>query len=150
MNNQELRNKILDIFNKTFAITYAIEFISIIVSLIGVINTLMALVFNRKREISIIRYIGGSWEQIRQTFLLSAGIVGITGIVLGTLLGLIMSIVLIQVVNKISFGWEIHFQLPFVYLLCVSFLLFIAILSAGLLPSKVARKIDPKRFVSFE
>jgi putative ABC transport system permease protein len=150
MNNQELRNKILDIFNKTFAITYAIEFISIIVSLIGVINTLMALVFDRKREISIIRYIGGSWEQIRQTFLLSAGIIGITGIVLGTLLGLIMSVILIQVVNKISFGWEIHFQLPFVYLLCVSVLLFIAILSAGLLPSKVARKIDPKRFVSFE
>jgi putative ABC transport system permease protein len=110
----------------------------------------MALVFDRKREISIIRYIGGTWEQIRQTFLLSAGIVGITGIVLGTLLGLIMSIVLIQVVNKISFGWEIHFQFPFVYLICVSVLLLIATLSAGLLPSKVARKIDPKRFVSFE
>ena len=61
-----------------------------------------------------------------------------------------MSIILIYVVNKISFGWEIHFQVPFVYLLCVSVFLFIAILSAGLLPSKVARKIDPKRFVSFE
>jgi putative ABC transport system permease protein len=150
MNNQELRNKILGIFNKTFAITYAIEFISIIVSLIGVINTLLALVFERKREISIIRYIGGTWEQIRQTLLLSAGIIGVTGILFGTILGPIMSLILIHVVNKISFGWEIHFQLPALYLFSVSLLLFLTVLSAGLLPSAVARKIDPKRFVSFE
>jgi putative ABC transport system permease protein len=150
MNNQELRSKITGIFNKTFAITYAIEFISIIVSLIGVINTLLALVFERKREISIIRYLGGTWEQIRQTLLLSAGIIGVTGIVFGTILGPIMSLILIHVVNKISFGWEIHFQLPALYLSAVSMLLFLAVLSAGLLPSAVARKIDPKRFVSFE
>ncbi len=63
MNNNELREKVLAIFNKSFAITYAIELISIIVSLIGVVNTLLALVLERKREISIIRYLGGSWDR---------------------------------------------------------------------------------------
>ncbi|HMK50416.1 MAG TPA: FtsX-like permease family protein [Thermodesulfovibrionales bacterium] len=150
MNNQELRDKIMGIFNKTFAITYAIELISIIVSLIGVMNTLLALVFERKREISIIRYIGGTWRQIRQTLLLSAGIIGLTGIVLGSILGPIMSLIMIYVVNKISFGWEIHFQLPALYLSVVSFMLFLTVLLAGLLPSAVARRIDPKRFASFE
>src|SRR5208283_2811925 len=48
MNNRELREKVLAIFNKSFAITYAIELISIIVSLIGVVNTLLALVLERK------------------------------------------------------------------------------------------------------
>jgi putative ABC transport system permease protein len=150
MNNQELRRKIMDIFNKSFAITYAIELISIIVSLIGVINTLLALVFERKREISIIRYLGGRWKQIRNTLVLSAGIVGITGIFLGTILGPLMSTIFIHVVNKISFGWEIHFQIPFLYLSVVIFILFLTTLFAGFLPSKVAQKIDPKRFISFE
>jgi putative ABC transport system permease protein len=150
MNNQELRNKVLDIFNKSFAITYAIELISIIVSLIGVVNTLLALVFERKREISIIRYLGGTWQQIQKTLILSAGIVGVTGIVLGTFLGPLMSFILIHVVNKISFGWEIHFQLPLFYLSAVTAVLFLTTLLAGYLPSKVARKIDPRRFVSFE
>jgi putative ABC transport system permease protein len=150
MNNQELRNKVLDIFNKSFAITYAIELISIIVSLIGVVNTLLALVFERKREISIIRYLGGTWQQIQKTLILSAGIVGVTGIVLGTFLGPLMSFILIHVVNKISFGWEIHFQLPLFYLSAVTAVLFFTTLLAGFLPSKVARKIDPRRFVSFE
>jgi len=150
MNNQELRDKVLDIFNKTFTITYAIEFISIIVSLIGVINTLLALVFERKREISIIRYLGGSWKQIQETLILSAGIIGITGIFLGSLLGSLMSIILIYVVNKISFGWEIHFQVPFLYLSVVTLILFLTTIFAGFLPSKVARTIDPARFASFE
>ena len=150
MNNQTLRDKVMDIFNKSFAITYAIEFISIIVSLIGVINTLLALVFERKREISVIRYLGGSWRQIQQTLILSAGIVGFAGILLGSLLGLLMSIILVHVVNKISFGWQIHFRIPFVYLSAVTAVLFLTTLFSGVLPSRVARKIDPRRFVSFE
>jgi len=150
MNNRELREKVLDIFNKSFAITYAIEFISIVVSLIGVINTLLALVFDRKREISIIRYLGGSWGQIGQTLILSAGIIGAAGILFGALLGPLMSIILIYVVNKISFGWEIHFRVPVVYLSLVAVILFLTTLLAGFLPSKVAKKIDPRRFVSFE
>jgi putative ABC transport system permease protein len=150
MNNQELRDKIMDIFNKTFAITYAIEFISILVSLIGVVNTLLALVFERKREISILRYIGASWKQIQQMFVLAAGIVGIAGIFLGALMGPMMSMVFIYVVNKISFGWYIQFHMPYFYLSVVMLLLFLTTLAAGFLPSKVAQKIDPKRFISFE
>jgi putative ABC transport system permease protein len=148
--NQGLRDKVFDIFDKSFAITYAIELISIIVSLIGVVNTLLALVFERKREISILRYLGASWKQVQQNFLLSAGITGITGILLGFLMGPLMSVILIHVVNKISFGWEIQFEMPLLYLSVVMLLLFITTLSAGLIPSRAARSIEPKKFISFE
>jgi len=150
MNRDELRQRVLSIFNRTFAITYAIELISIIVSLIGVINMLLALVLERKREISIIRYLGGSWKQIRNILVLSAGIIGIGGIVYGALLGWAMSLIFINVINKISFGWEIHFRPPFLYLFIVCGILFLTTLLAGLIPSRVARKTDPKRFISFE
>jgi ABC-type antimicrobial peptide transport system permease subunit len=53
-------------------------------------------------------------------------------------------------VNKISFGWEIHFRIPFFSLLFVTAILFLTILFAAFLPSKVAKKIDPRRFASFE
>jgi putative ABC transport system permease protein len=150
MDNDELRKKVINIFDKTFSITYAIELISIIVSLIGVLNTLLALVLERKREISILRYLGGTWEQVKHMLILSAGMVGIAGIVLGTVMGFLMSVIFIQVINKISFGWEIHFRIPFLYLSIVALVLFLTTLSAGLLPAKVARKTDPRRFISFE
>ncbi len=150
MNNRELRGKILDIFNKSFAITYAIELISIAVSLTGVISTLLSLVIERKREIGILRYLGTDWGQIRRTFVLSAGCIGITGIMLGTVLGLLMSLILIHVVNTISFGWEIQFRIPFLFLAVLSGLVFLTTVLAGSLPATIAKKIDPKRFISFE
>ncbi len=150
MNNRKLRKGVLSIFDRTFAITYAIEFISIVVSLIGVVNTLLALVLERKREISIIRYLGGSWKQIQTTVVLAAGITGIGGIVLGAIMGMLMSVIFITVINKVSFGWEIHFHLPVLYLLAVTAILFLTTLIAGLIPSRVARRIDPGRFISFE
>jgi putative ABC transport system permease protein len=120
------------------------------VSLIGVVNTLLALVLERKREISIIRYLGGSWKQIQATLVLAAGVVGIGGIILGAFMGLIMSVIFITVINKVSFGWEIHFQLPVLYLLLVTTLLFLTTLVAGVIPSRVARRLDPRNFISFE
>lgn len=150
MDNRQLRRSVLAIFNKTFAITYAIELISIIVSMIGVITTLLTLVLEKKREISIIRYLGGSWKQIRRILLLSAATIGLTGILLGMIMGPLMSIILIDVVNKISFGWVIRLRVPVLYLSAVIILLFTTTLFAGLIPATVARKIDPKKFISFE
>jgi putative ABC transport system permease protein len=150
MNNRELRERVVSIFDRTFAITYAIEFISIVVSLIGVVNTLLAIVIERKREISIIRYLGGSWRQIQAILVISAGIVGISGILLGVVMGLLMSVIFIAVINKVSFGWEIHFHMPVASLVIVTIVLLATTLCAGLIPAGVARRIDPKRFVSFE
>lgn len=150
MNNDELRKRVLAIFDKTFAITYAIEAISIAVSLIGVMNTLLTFVLERKREISVIRYLGGSWQQITRVLVLSAGVVGIGGIFFGSVMGLVMSVIFITVINKISFGWEIQFRIPYLYLAGVTAMLFLTTLLAGLIPARVARRVDPKRFISFE
>ncbi len=150
VNNEELRREIVTIFNRSFAVTYAIELIAIVVSLIGVINTLLILVFERKREISVLRYLGGSWNQITGTIVISAGLVGLAGIGLGVLMGPFISMVIIHVVNKISFGWEVGFSAPYGLLGVLTLILFLTTLLAGFLPARIARKVDPKAFVSFE
>jgi putative ABC transport system permease protein len=149
-NNRELRERSLEIFDKSFALTYAIELIAIVISLIGVINTLLILVFEKKREISIIRYLGGGWDQIRNIMVLSAGIVGVAGIMLGGIMGPAISIVIIHVINKISFGWEVDLRLPLGYLASLTVVLFLTTLAAGIIPAKAAQRIDPKKFISFE
>jgi putative ABC transport system permease protein len=150
MNNQQLRQKILTIFDRSFSITYAIELIAIVVSLIGVINTLLVLVFEKKREISTLRYLGMNWKQLRDNLILSAGITGISGIIMGLAMGYMMSLIFIHAVNRISFGWEIEFRIPIFYLFLLTIGLFLTTLLASLIPAKIARRIDPKRFISFE
>jgi putative ABC transport system permease protein len=150
LNNRELRERILAIFNRSFSITYAIELIAIVVSLLGMVNALLVLVLEKKREMSIIRYLGGSWAQIRNMIVISAGIIGMAGVLLGTVMGPIISMVIIHVINRLSFGWDVSFRVPLIPLSILTALLFVTCLSAGFLPSKVARKIDPKAFISFE
>ncbi len=150
LNNRELRERILAIFNRSFSITYAIELIAIVVSLLGMVNALLVLVLEKKREMSIIRYLGGSWAQIRNMIIISAGIIGMAGVLLGTVMGPIISMVIIHVINRLSFGWDVSFEVPLIPLAMLTALLFVTCLSAGFLPSKVARKIDPKAFISFE
>ncbi len=150
MNNQELRQKILDIFDGSFAITYAIELIAIFVSVIGVVNTLVALVLERKRETSVVRYLGGSWRQVQGIIVLSAAIAGFAGIALGLLMGPMMSMIFMHVVNKVSFGWEVSLTMPTSYLVLVASVLCMITALAGLLPARIARRIDPKRFISYE
>jgi putative ABC transport system permease protein len=148
--NSELRLAVLRIFDRSFALTYTIELIAITISLIGVVNALLILVFERKREISVLRYLGASWKHIRQVMVVSAGIVGLGGIVLGFIMGSAISIVITHVINRISFGWEVTVRMPVLTVSLLLALLFVTTLTAGLVPSYLARKIDPKAFISSE
>ncbi len=148
--NNELRHGVLRVFDRSFALTYTIELVAIIISLIGVVNALLILVFERKREISVLRYLGASWLDIRLIMVLSAATVGIAGIVLGMFMGSAISVVITQVINKISFGWEVSLQMPFLSVFMLMALLLVTTIIAGLVPSFLARKIDPKAFISFE
>ncbi|PMP72715.1 MAG: ABC transporter permease [Calditerrivibrio nitroreducens] len=148
--NQVIRKKVLKIFDKTFAITYAIQGIALIVSLLGVGNMLYAVALERRREISILKYLGTDDKLLTKIYTLSAGFVGVVGTVYGFVLGYILSVIIVRVVNTKSFGWSIAFHIDLTknfYLLII--LVFFVILS-GLLPIKTIKQLDPKRFVTNE
>lgn len=150
MNNRELRERILSIFNKSFSITYAIELIAIVVSLIGMVNALLVLVLEKRRELSIIRYLGGSFGQIRNMIVLAAGVIGMAGVLLGTVMGPIISTVIIHVINRLSFGWDVSVRVPLLPLICLMGVLFVTSLTAGYIPTNIARKLNARDFISFE
>lgn len=150
LNNRELKDTIMTIFNRSFTLTYAIEVIAIAISLIGVVNTLLILVLEKKREISIVRYLGADWGHIRSVMVVSAGIVGVAGVLLGSLMGPVIGAVVVHVINKISFGWEVALRIPHLSIALLMLVLFAAVMTAAVIPSLTARKIDPKAFISFE
>ena len=76
VSHRELRNEVLEIFDQTFAITYALEFIAIIVAILGIINSLNALIIERQRDIGIIRAVGAFRKQVEKTTLIEAGMIG--------------------------------------------------------------------------
>ncbi len=110
--NTEIKQEILAIFDRTFAVTYALEFIAVVIALLGIVNTLLTSVLERQREMATLRAIGASAGQIRRLVLWEGLYLGLLGACLGVVGGVLLSFLLIHVINKQSFGWTIHFQFP--------------------------------------
>jgi putative ABC transport system permease protein len=110
--NAEIKREILAIFDRTFAVTYALEFIAVAIALLGIVNTLLTSVLERQREMATLRAIGASAAQIRRLVLWEGLYMGLLGACLGVAGGVLLSFLLIHVINKQSFGWTIHFQFP--------------------------------------
>jgi putative ABC transport system permease protein len=141
--NQDLRRAALEIFDRTFAITWALEAVAIVVAMLGAANSLVALVLDRRRELGLLRYLGASAKQVRGMILLEAGFLGVLASVLGLALGSALSVLLIYVVNKQSFGWTIQFHPPSELLGGALLLVWCATVLAGLYPAGMAARLDP-------
>jgi putative ABC transport system permease protein len=148
--NTELKQQVLEVFDKTFAITYSLEIIAILVAVLGLFNTLVSLILERKREIGILRFIGAFTHQIKRMVLIEAGILGLIGSAMGLIAGVIVSYILIFVINKQSFGWTIQIHFPYFFItLLVAFSWGVSIL-AGLYPARLAQQLNPKEAVRVE
>jgi putative ABC transport system permease protein len=143
LSNGEIRKQAMRVFDQTFAITYAVEAISIIVAIGGVAGALISIVIDRKREFGVLRYVGGTSAQIRKLILVEAALVGILANVLGLVLGYVLSLVLVYVIDRQSFGWTIQFHWPVAVLLGSLSIVYVATVLAGLFPARLAVRLDP-------
>jgi putative ABC transport system permease protein len=148
--NRDLRGEAIRIFDRTFAITYALEGVAVLVAVMGVVGALLALVIDRRRELGLLRFLGAASGQIRKLILVEAGLIGLLSNMAGLALGFAMSLVLIYVINKQSFGWTIRFHLPVAILLGALTIVYTATVLAGLYPARVAVRMNPLEVVHEE
>jgi putative ABC transport system permease protein len=150
LSNGEIRRQAIRVFDQTFAITYALEAISIMVAIGGVAGALISIVMDRRREFGVLRYLGGTSAQLRKLILVEAGLIGLMANVLGLTLGYALSLVLVYVINKQSFGWTIQFHWPVGVLLAALSVVYVATVLAGLLPARFAVQLNPMEVVHEE
>lgn len=141
--NGNLRGEAIRIFDRTFAITYALEAVAIIVAVMGVAGALLALVIDRRRELGLLRFLGSSKNQIRKLIVVEAGLLGLIANIAGIILGFAISLVLIFVINKQSFGWTIRFHWPVALTIAALSGVYAATVLAGLYPAQVAVCLNP-------
>jgi putative ABC transport system permease protein len=109
---RRMRAVALQLFDSSFALTYALEAIAVAVGLAGVAATFSAQTLARTKEFGMLRHIGVLRRQIVAMLAIEGALLGAIGVVAGLALGLIMSQVLIQVVNPQSFHWTMQTRLP--------------------------------------
>jgi putative ABC transport system permease protein len=147
---RELRTLVITIFDRTFAITYALYVISITIAVLGVVSTLFALVLERRREIGLLRYLGLRTRDVRRMVYFEAAFIGLLGGVSGVIVGVLLALLLIYVINRQAFGWLIELHMPYDFLIEAIVLVVIAALVAGIYPAGVAARIRTSEAVRAE
>jgi putative ABC transport system permease protein len=139
--NAEVKTEVMRIFDQTFMITYALLGVAIVVAVMGIINTMSALILERTRELALLRVTGLSRAELRTMIVLESTLLGVASIAAGLVMGYVLSWILIYVINKQSFGWTIDFYTPVSLIVGSLAITLLASALAGLAPARLASRI---------
>jgi putative ABC transport system permease protein len=107
-----LHERSLQIFDRAFAITYALEIIAVIIGLTGVSFAASSTALARRAEFGMLRHIGMLRRQIIAMLADEGILTSVFGVVYGLGLGMALSLVLVYVINRQSFNWSIDLRVP--------------------------------------
>ncbi|MBM3451241.1 MAG: ABC transporter permease, partial [Armatimonadetes bacterium] len=141
--NRALRALSLEIFDRTFVITGVLQILATIVAFVGVLSALMALQLERAREVGVLRATGVTPRQVWGLVTTQTGLMGLAAGLLSIPVGLALSLVLILVVNRRSFGWTLQIALPPPVLLHALLLAVAAAILAGAYPALRMARTSP-------
>jgi len=140
LDNAQLKQRVFAIFDRTFAITRALEAVAAVVAVIAVFSVLSALVFERRADIGLLRAIGADPARVLATVVVEALVLGVLGAGGGGVCGLSVGVVLVDVVNLQSFGWTLELHQPWRAVLEIGASVLAACLIAALVPAITAAR----------
>jgi putative ABC transport system permease protein len=141
--NADIRRITLTIFDRTFAITHVLRLLSIVVAFVGVLSALIALQLERMREYAMLRATGMTVREVAAMIAAQTLAMGLMAGLFALPLGLMMSDILIDVINRRSFGWSMLHTLPANVLFEALLLALGAALIAGLYPMRRVAQVRP-------
>ena len=112
MTSTAVRERSLQIFDRAFAITYALEAVAVLIGLAGVSFAASSTALARRSEFGMLRHIGMLRGQVIATLASEGFLMSVFGVLYGLALGALLSLVLVYVVNRQSFNWSIDLAVP--------------------------------------
>ncbi|NPV85632.1 MAG: ABC transporter permease [Anaerolineae bacterium] len=148
--NQGLREDVLEVFDRTFAITGALRLLATIVAFIGVLNSLLLLQIEKQRELGILRALGLTTRQMWRLVMAETGLMGLIAGLLAIPTGAVLTLILIYVINRRSFGWTLQvYMTPEAFLVGLGIAL-VAALLAGIYPASKYSRMAASEAVRYE
>jgi len=143
----EIRTRSLHVFDRAFAVTYALEAVAVLIGLFGLSSSFGALVLARSREFGMLRHIGMTRRQIGAMLATEGALVSALGLALGLALGWVIGLVLIHVVNRQSFHWSMELHPPWGLLAGLAAALLLLATLTALASGRRALSVDVVRAV---
>ena len=144
--SEEYKKSTVDLVNQLLMLIYGLLALSVIISLFGIVNTLVLAVYERTREIGLVRAIGMSRGQVRATVRYESVITSI----IGAIMGIVVGIVFAWVVTTRFAGQGITFSVPGAQLVVFLVLAVVVGVIAAILPARRAARIDILEAIHYE
>ena len=148
--HRQLKQAVVRIMEQSFVVNYAVEIVAVVVAIFSVINTLLASVLDRTREIGVLRAIGATQAQVRRTIIFEAAWMGLIGGVLGLIAGTIMSYHHVVYNTKVLTGWTFEYYYPYEVAVLSILVSVILCLLAGYGPAKQAASTPIVSAIGYE
>lgn len=110
--NAEFRKWISGLVDQFFVLNYMQLVVAVLVSMLGIVNTLIISISERKREIGIIRALGGYRSQIRKLILLEAVAISLVGVFIGAFAAVLSTQFMVHTVSMVLAGYSVPFYFP--------------------------------------
>jgi len=141
--NARIRELSLEIFDRTFVITDVLYWLAVGVAFIGILGAMLALQLERGRELGVLRALGMTPAQLGTMITTQTAVIGLLSGIAAVPLGVMMAYVLIEVINRRAFGWQIDMSVaPGILLSAIAFAIGAALL-AGVYPAWRAAQSQP-------
>ena len=112
LTNAELKAYIIRVTDQWFGLTSVQIAVAVLVAILGIVNTLTVSITDRRRELGVLRAVGGLHGQIRRTIWMEALSVGTLGLILGFALGAVNLYYILQMVHRDIAGMRLDYSLP--------------------------------------
>jgi putative ABC transport system permease protein len=133
-------------FNEFISFLYVMLTLAVFVSIFGMINTLVLSVYERTREIGMLRAIGMTRRQVRRMVRQESIITALIGAAIGLPLGIFLA----ALVNRALSEYDVRFAIPWVQLVVLTIVAVIIGVLAAIMPARRAAKLDPLQAISYE
>jgi putative ABC transport system permease protein len=148
LSTAQVKNQIRSAIDRQFNLFNAILAVAVIVSLLGVINTLAMSVIERTREIGVLRALGSSRWQVRSTMIDESLLITVAGAFAGIVLGSVIALLWIQSMDNFMPG--ISFSFPLGTTVVIAIAAVVLGMLAAILPARRAARLDPIAAISYE
>jgi putative ABC transport system permease protein len=150
LTNAELYREALNLVDGAFRVTYAMEIVAVLLALLGVINTLLAAVLDRTREIGLLRAIGAARKHVLRLFTGEAAFMGLSGGLIGAVAGGVMGYVVTKVIGVQATGWSFPYLFPLKIALQMVSAATLCAVAAGIYPAQRAATLDVVEALAYE
>ena len=138
LENGEVRRYVTDLASQWFTMTWVQLGVAIIVAVLGIVNSLTVSVTDRRRELGILRALGGFARQVRWTIWMEAMAIGVVSVILGLGLGAIHLYCVLEMTARDFPGLRFDYLYPYAVALSLFPIVLLAALAGALLPAEGA------------